>query len=212
MSANPIRVLAADDHPLIRAGLAAMLQNESDMVLVGEATNGEHVLELFRERLPDVVLMDLRMPVMDGLSALTALISEFPDARVIALTTYDGDVDIYRALDAGAKGYLLKDMLRTELLQAIRVVSQGKRFIPPTVAARIAEFTPRIDLTPRETEVLDLVARGLSNQEIAEAIGRTEGTVKVHVKNILAKLGAEDRTQAVTIALERGFIRLGSRA
>ena len=155
-----------------------------------------------------VVLMDLRMPVMGGLAATKAILSEYPEARIIVLTTFDGDEDIHRALAAGARGYLLKEMLRTEVLRAVRDVLRGRRGIPAPIAARLAEHTPRIELTPRELEVLDLVARGLSNGDIAAKIGRTEGTVKVHLRNILQKLDAHDRTAAVTIALQRGFIHL----
>lgn len=203
-----ITILTADDHPLIRAGLAAVLTAEPDFTVVAEATNGEEALERYRETRPDVALMDLRMPVMDGLAATRAILAEFPDAKIVMLTTYDGDEDIHRALDAGAVGYLLKDMLRTEVLTVVRTVHAGRRGIPTPVAAKLAEHTPRIPLTPRETEVLQLVARGHSNAEVAAGIGRTEGTVKVHLKNILQKLGAADRTAAVTIGLQRGFIRL----
>ena len=192
---SPITILTADDHPLIRSGLAAVMSTEADLRVVAEAANGEEALEQYRAHRPDVVLMDLRMPVMDGLSATKAILAEFPDAKIIALTTYDGDEDVHRALAAGAQGYLLKDMLRTEVLSA-------------AVAARLAEHTPRVALTPRETEVLQLVAQGLSNVQVAARIGRTEGTVKVHLKNILEKLDADDRTGAVTTALQRGFIRL----
>jgi DNA-binding NarL/FixJ family response regulator len=181
---------------------------EADLQVVAEASNGEEALESYREHRPDVVLMDLRMPVMDGLTAARAILAEFPEARIIVLTTYDGDEDIYRALDAGAKGYLLKDMLRTEVLNVIRTVHVGKRGIPAPIATRLAEHTPRIALTPRETEVLELVAQGYTNLEIARLIGRTEGTVKVHLKNILQKLNVQDRTEAVTTALQRGFIHL----
>jgi DNA-binding NarL/FixJ family response regulator len=204
----PISVLAADDHPLIRAGLAAVIGAEPDMILAAEAANGEEALERYRELRPDVVLMDLRMPVMDGLTAIQAIVAEFPAARIVALTTYDGDEDIHRALEAGAKGYLLKDMLRTEVLRAIRAVHRGQRSIPAPVAATLAEHTPRVELTPRELEVLHLVAKGFSNREIGDVLGRTEGTVKVHLKNILEKLDVDDRTEAVTTALQRGFIRL----
>ncbi len=205
---SPIGVLAADDHPLIRAGLVAFLATEPDLQVVAEAANGEEALEKYRELRPDIVLMDLSMPVMDGLSATRAILDEFPDARVIVLTTYDGDEDIHRALDAGARGYLLKDMVAADVLSVIRTVHGGRHGIPHAVAARLAEHTPRIPLTPRETEVLSLVAKGLSNAEVAARIGRTEGTVKVHLKNILQKLDASDRTEAVTTALRRGFIRL----
>ncbi len=203
-----ITILLADDHPLIRAGLAAFITTEADLQVVAEVTNGEEALERYRELRPDIVLMDLRMPVMDGLAATRGILGEFPEARIVVLTTYDGDEDIYRALEAGAKGYLLKDMLRTEVLSVVRAVHRGLRGIPAPVAARLAEHTPRIELTPRETEILRLVAKGQSNPEIAKSIGRTEGTVKVHLKNILQKLGADDRTEAVTTALKRGFIRL----
>jgi len=204
----PITLLSADDHPLIRAGLAAMLGTEPDMSVVAEAENGEEALELYRTHKPDVVLMDLKMPVMDGLEACKAIIAEFPDAKIVMLTTYDGDEDIYRALDAGAKGYLLKDMIRTEIVNVVRNVHNGRRGIPAPVAARLAEHTPRIGLTQREIEVLQLMSKGFSNPQIGRIIGRTEGTVKVHAKNILQKLDASDRTEAVTVAAQRGFIRI----
>jgi len=175
---------------------------------VAEAANGEEALEQYRQVRPDVVLMDLSMPVMDGLEATRAILEEFPDARIIVLTTYVGDEDIHRALDAGAMGYLVKDMMVAEILSAIRRVMSGQRGIPPAVAAKLAEHTPRITLTPRETEVISLMSTGLTNAEIAGRIGRTEETVKVHVKNILQKLHAQDRTAAVSIAVRRGFIRL----
>lgn len=207
-AAPPIRIVTADDHPLIRDGLAAVLRAESDLQVVAEAANGEEALEAYARVRPDIVLMDLRMPVMDGLTATRAILAEDPAARIIVLTTYDGDEDIHRALSAGARGYLLKDMLRTDLLGVVRAVHRGQRGIPAPVAARLAEHTPRIGLTPRELEVLRLVADGLSNAEVAARIGRTEGTVKVHLKNILQKLDVHDRTEAVTTALRRGFIRL----
>ena len=207
-SSSPVRILTADDHPLIRAGLVAFLATEPGLEVVAEVADGEEALEKYRELHPDIVLMDLSMPVMDGLSATRAILDEFPDARVIVLTTYDGDEDIHRALEAGAMGYLVKDMVLADVLNVIRTVHGGRRGIPHTVAAKLAEHTPRIPLTPRETEVLSLVAKGLSNAEVAAGIGRTEGTVKVHLKNILQKLEATDRTEAVTTALRRGFIRL----
>ena len=205
---SPITILTADDHPLIRDGLAAVIRAEPGLQVVGEAANGEEAIEAYARLRPDVVLMDLRMPVMDGLTATRAILADDPNARIIVLTTYDGDEDIHRALAAGARGYLLKDMMRTDLLNVIRAVHGGQRGIPAPVAARLAEHTPRIGLTPRELEVLRLVADGLSNAEVADRIGRTEGTVKVHLKNILQKLDAKDRTEAVTTALRRGFIRL----
>jgi two-component system, NarL family, response regulator len=205
---SPITILTADDHPLIRDGLAAVLRAESGLQVVAEAANGEEAMEAYARLRPDIVLMDLRMPVMDGLTATRAILGDDPNARIIVLTTYDGDEDIHRALAAGARGYLLKDMMRTDLLNVIRAVHRGQRGIPAPVAARLAEHTPRIGLTPRELEVLRLVADGLSNAQVAERIGRTEGTVKVHLKNILQKLDVKDRTEAVTTALRRGFIRL----
>jgi DNA-binding NarL/FixJ family response regulator len=204
----PIRVLAADDHPMVRAGLAAVIGAEPDMDLVGEAATGREAVELCREHHPDVILMDLRMPGMDGLAATRAILSEFPTARIVVLTTYDGDEDIHRALEAGAKGYLLKDMLRTEVLNTIRAVHRGQKAIPVAVAARLAEYVPRIQLSERELEVLGLVAKGLSNKEVARVLGRAEETVKVHLKNIFEKLGVEDRTEAVTTALQRGIIHI----
>lgn len=201
-------ILSADDHPLIRSGLEAVLSKEPDMQVVGEAANGEEAIELFRRLRPDIVLMDLRMPVMDGLAATKGIISEFPDAKIIALTTFEGDEDIHRALSAGARGYLLKDMMRSELLTVIRTVRGGQRSIPAVVAARLAEYTPRVELTPRELEVLALMAKGLSNAQIASMLGRTESTMKVHVSNILEKLDVADRTRAVTVAIQRGILRL----
>jgi len=203
-----ICVLVADDHPVVRTGLAAVISQQPELELVAEAEDGRQAVTSFREHMPDVVLMDLRMPGMDGVAAIRAIRSEFPDARILALTTYEGDVDIHRALEAGARGYLLKDMLLTDVLAAIRAVHRGERVIPPVVAARLAEFTPRADLTAREVEVLQLVARGLSNPAVARAIGRTDETVKLHLKNIFAKLGVADRTGAVTVALSRGILHL----
>jgi DNA-binding NarL/FixJ family response regulator len=205
---TPIRVLVADDHPVVRTGLAGVISQHPELELVAEAENGRQALALFREHRPDVVLMDLRMPDMDGVAAIKAINAEFPDARILALTTYEGDVDIHRALEAGARGYLIKDMLLSDVLSAIRAVHRGERVIPLSVAARLAEFTPRIDLTAREVEVLRLVARGLSNRDVASAIGRTDETVKVHLKNIFAKLGVADRTEAVTLAFSRGILHL----
>ena len=203
-----IRVLVADDHPVVRAGLGAVIAEQDDLELVAEAENGAKAVDLFREHHPDVALMDLRMPVMDGVEAIRAITTEFPDARILALTTYEGDADIRRALEAGASGYLLKDMLLTEVLTAVRAVWRGERVIPIAVAARLAEFPERSDLTEREAEVLQLVARGLSNKEVARAIGRTDETVKIHLKNAFAKLDVADRTEAVTVALTRGLIHL----
>jgi DNA-binding NarL/FixJ family response regulator len=203
-----IRVLTADDHPVVRAGVRAMIANESDLDLVAEATDGAEAVALYEEHVPDVALLDLRMPRMDGVEATRSIVGAHPEARIIALTSYEGDADIHRALDAGARGYLLKDMLGTEVIRAIRTVASGKRVIPPEVATRLAEFVPRWDLTGRETEVLSLAAKGLRNRDIARAIGRTEATVKVHLKHAMAKLGVEDRTQAVSMALQRGIVHL----
>jgi DNA-binding NarL/FixJ family response regulator len=205
---GPIRVLIADDHPVVRTGLAAVLVQQADLELVGEAENGERAVALYREHQPDVCLMDLRMPVMDGVEAIRTITTEFPSARILALTTYEGDADIRRALEAGARGYLLKDMLLTDVIQAVRAVRRGERVIPNAVAARLAEFPERSDLTERELEVLQFVARGLSNKEVARAIGRTDETVKIHLKNMFAKLGVADRTEAVTLAISRGLIHL----
>jgi DNA-binding NarL/FixJ family response regulator len=202
----PIRVLTADDHQVVRAGVRAMIANESDIDVVAEAIDGTEAVALFDEYAPDVVLMDLRMPRTDGVDATRAILAAHPNARIVALTSYEGDADIHRALDAGARGYLLKDMLGTEVISAIRTVAAGKRFIPSEVAGRLADFTPRVKLTGRELEVLRLAAKGLRNRQIASEIGRTEGTVKEHLKHVMKKLGATDRTKAVTMALQRGII------
>jgi two-component system, NarL family, response regulator len=203
-----IRILVADDHPIVRVGLRTLIGTEPDMELVGEATDGVEAVALYDAHAPDVVLMDLRMPAMDGATATRAIRTAHPEARIVALTTYDGDADIYRALDAGACGYLIKDTLGREVVGAIRAAVSGRRVIPPVVADRLAEFTPRIDLTMREVEVLRFAAKGLRNKDIARVIGRTEDTVKMHLKNLMAKLGVTDRTEAVTLALQRGIIHL----
>jgi DNA-binding NarL/FixJ family response regulator len=203
-----IRVLCVDDHPLVRKGIASILANEPDITLVGEADNGHDAVRLFRELRPDVALMDLRMRDLDGIETTRAIRAEFSDARIIALTSYDGDQDIYRALEAGVRGYLLKETAHADVVHAIRTVHAGKRLMPPDVAERLSEHFPRIALTLRETEVLELVAKGLSNREIADQIGTASGTVKMHVQNLLDKLGASDRTHAVTIAIRRGILHL----
>ena len=208
MDGSRIRVLTADDHPVVRAGIAAMIANEPDIDIVAEGRDGDEAVALFEAHRPDVVLIDLRMPKRDGVSAIRAIRSIEPNARIVALTTYDGDTDIHRALSAGASAYLLKDAMVDELVAAIRTAFAGKRVIPPEVASRLAEFTPRDDLTAREQEVLQYVARGLGNKEIAQAIGRSAETVKAHLESIFQKLGAKDRTHAVTIALQRGIIHL----
>jgi len=203
-----IRVLIADDYPAVRAGLVAVLAQEPDLDIVGEAENGDQAVAIYRELKPDVVLMDLRMPLVDGVNAIRQITAEFPAARILALTTYEGDGDIKRALEAGARGYMLKDMLLSDVIAAVRAVQRGERVIPPAVAARLAEFNDQPDLTEREREVLTLAARGLSNKEIARAIGRTDETAKIHLKNIFTKLNVTDRTEAVTTAMARGLIRL----
>ena len=201
-----IKVLAVDDHPLLREGIAAVINGEEDIELSAQATSGQEAIELFRVHRPDVTLMDLQMPEMSGIEAITAIRSEFPAARFIVLTTYQGDVQALRALKAGAAGYLLKNMLRKELLDTIRIVHSGKRRIPPEIAAELADHVTEDALTDREVEVLRLVATGNSNKVIASRLNVSEATVKGHMKTILSKLGANDRTHAVTIALRRGFI------
>jgi two-component system NarL family response regulator len=205
---NPIRVFIADDHFVVRVGLGTLINSEPDMTVVAEAVNGRQAVETFRAFRPDVALMDLRMPEMNGVEAILAIREEFPDSRIIVLTTYDGDEDIYRALQAGARGYILKDMVGEELIEAIRAVHAGQRRLPPAVASRLAERMPRSELTPRELEVLKLIVKGKSNKEIAAALFVTEGTIKIHVNNLLGKLGVSDRTQAVTAALQRGIVHL----
>lgn len=207
-SARLIRVLCVDDHPLVRKGIVAILANEADIELVAEAGNGREAVELFRQLQPDITLMDLRMPDLDGIGAVQQIRKEFPEAKIIALTSFDGDQDIYRALEAGVSGYLLKETVHTEILNAIRRVDSGKRLLAPEITDRLNAYFPPVTLTPREVEVLELVARGLANKEIAVKLGTASGTVKIHVQNILAKLNATDRTHAVTIALQRGIIHL----
>jgi DNA-binding NarL/FixJ family response regulator len=201
-----IKVLSVDDHPLLREGIAAVIQGEEDISLVGEATNGQEAIESFRMHRPDVTLMDLQMPVMNGIEAITAIRQEFPGARFVILTTYQGDVQALRAFKAGASGYLLKNMLRKELLETIRVVHAGRRRIPPEIAAELAEHVADDALTIREIEILRRVSVGTSNKIIASQLSVSEATVKAHMKSILSKLGANDRTHAVTIAMKRGFL------
>ena len=205
---HPIRVLAVDDHPLFLEGIASIISAHPDVKLVAEAANGREAIEQFRIHHPDVTLMDLQMEEMNGIDAMTAIRDQFPEARVIVLTTYRGDVQIMRALKAGARGYLLKGLLRKELLDTIRMVHAGQRRIPPDIAGQLAEHAGEDALTSRETEVLRLVGLGNANKEIAALLSITEETVKFHLKNILAKLAAKDRAHAVTIGLKRGIIEL----
>ncbi len=208
MAQTLIRVLIADDHPVVRQGLATMIKYESDLELVGEASNGSETVELFRLYQPDVALVDLRMPEMNGVEAIASIHYDFPDARIVILTTYDGDEDIYRGLQAGAKAYLLKDAPCEELLAAIRNVFKGRSYIPKVVGAKLAERINYAQLSPRELDVISLMTQGKSNREIGKALSISEGTVKFHVNNILSKLQVSDRTQAVITALKRGFTSL----
>jgi len=201
-------VLVVDDHAILRSGVAAMIDRQTDMVMVAEAGDGRQAIELFRQYKPDVTLMDLVMPVMDGVEAIRAIRREFPQSRFIVLTTFDGDEDIHRAIQAGAQGYLLKGMKREELFEAIKAVHAGSRYIPTVVARSLDARRTSPGLTRRELEVLKLIMDGKSNREIADALSTTEGTVKSYVVNILNKLDANDRTQAVTIALKRGIVHL----
>jgi len=201
-----IRILTVDDHPLLREGIAAVLEGEQDFQLVGEATNGLEAIEAFRVHRPDVTLMDLQMPKMNGIEAILEIKREFPNARFVVLTTYQGDAQALRALKAGATGYLLKSMLRKELLETIRVVHAGRRRIPPVIAAELAEHVTDDALSEREIQVLRKVAAGTSNKIIAAELFLSEATVKAHMKSILSKLDANDRTHAVTIASRRGFL------
>ena len=203
---EPIRILAVDDHPLFRSGIAAILATQPDMNLVAEAANGREAIQQFREHLPDITLMDLQMPEMNGLDAMLAIRGEFPEARIIMLTTYTGDVKILRAMKDGARAYLLKNLLDKELLQTIRAVHAGKKTLSAEASFELAEHATDETLTPAETAVLRLIAAGNANKEIAARLSLTEETVKGRVKNILAKLGANDRTHAAMIGVKRGII------
>jgi len=208
MSDNTIKIMVIDDQAVVRQGFVALINTVPDMAVVAEGTNGRQAIDLYRLHRPDVTLMDLRMPELGGVEAITAIRKEFPDARLIVLTTYDGDEDIYRSLQAGAQGYLLKDMFFEELEEAIRKVHGGSRRIPAQVAERLAERMGSSDLTARETEVLEQIVAGHSNKAIATRLNISEATVKSHINNILSKLGVSDRTQAATTALQRGLVHL----
>jgi DNA-binding NarL/FixJ family response regulator len=205
---KPIRILAVDDHPILRQGVAGLIADESDMTLVAEAANGREAIHQFRTHRPDVTLMDLQMPEMNGLDALIAIRGEFPEARIIVLTTYTGDVQAMRALKAGARAYLLKNSLHKELLDTIRAVHAGRKTLSPEVSFELAEHSAEEFLSAAEVRVLRLIAEGNSNKEIATLLSVTEDSIKGQVRNILSKLGANDRTHAVTIGLKRGIIEL----
>jgi DNA-binding NarL/FixJ family response regulator len=205
---HPIRILVAEDHLVARVGVSTIVNMQADMTVIAEASNGQQAVEMYRKHLPDVALLDMRMPIMSGVEAATAIRAEFPHARMIALTTYGGDEDIRRALAAGVQSYLTKDVLHDELLKAIRAVHAGQTYLPSGVAAALAAQMPRPDLSAREVQVLELIVRGLANKQIAYSLNIAEHTVKNHVKNILSKLGVQDRTQAATAAIQRGIVHL----
>jgi DNA-binding NarL/FixJ family response regulator len=206
--AKVIRILIVDDHAVLREGIISLVGKQADMKVVGEASNGHEAIELFKQFTPDVTLVDLRLPDIDGIEVITAIVGDHPDAKFIVLTTFGGDAQVMRALKAGARGYLLKDLLRKELLEAIRTVHAGRKRIPPEIAAQLAEHATDSALTRREIEVLQLIAAGNPNKLVADRLSVSEDTVKMHVKSILSKLGANDRTHAVTIALKRGIMDL----
>ncbi len=208
MNSDKISIMVIDDQAVVRQGLVALINTVPDMEVIAEGINGQQAIDLYRQHRPAVTLIDLRMPVVGGVEAIAAIRREFPEARLIVLTTYDGDEDIYRSLQAGAKGYLLKDVFFEELETAIRTVHAGSRRIPAAIAERLAERMAGPDLTSREMAVLELIVRGQSNKEIAASLGISEATVKSHINSILSKLGVTDRTQAATTALQRGLVHL----
>ncbi|HEV8368361.1 MAG TPA: response regulator transcription factor [Pyrinomonadaceae bacterium] len=203
-----IRVMIVEDHFVVRTGLAAIINSQPDMMTIVEARNGREAIELFREHQPDVTLMDLRIPLMSGTEAIAAIVKEFHQAKIIVLSTFGGDEDIFKALQAGARAYFLKDVKGPDLIAAIRAVNAGQRLLPPHIAARLAERIPRSELSPRELEILLLIAKGGSNKEIANTLDISEGTVRVHASNIFSKLGCNDRAQAVSEAFQRGIIHI----
>ncbi len=205
---EPIRILVVDDHNVVRQGIVSLISSVPDMTVIAEASNGRDAVDLFQKHRPDVTIMDLRLPVMSGVEAITAIRKDQPTARIIVLTTFDGDEDIYRALQAGARGYLLKDMFGDDLMDAIRVVHSGKSRIPAAVAQRLADRMGGQDLTARELDVLKLIVAGKSNKEIGHDLSITEATVKTHINSLLSKLGVTDRTQAATTAIQRGIVHL----
>jgi len=208
MSPKAIRLLIVDDHPAFRAGLVALVADQADMQVIAECGDGQTAIELYRRKRPDVVLMDLRLPVLSGVEAIIGIRKEFPDARVIVVTTYDLDEDIYRAMQSGAKSYLMKDMSKDEIVGTIRAVNLGREKLPSVVSDRLAERRRRQDLTLREVEVLQLLVKGRSNKEIASALSIAEDTVKSHLKTLFAKLGVQDRTAAAISAIQHGIVRL----